>query len=92
MLNDNNVIFEREFKEAWANNGDAISRQYAGTGALKSDFTRTGVRNTKGKLKDGVNALSRYVINNFHDKLRQVNIFQFIFSKKLNFFFRLQLI
>ena len=33
-------ILEREFKEAWANNGDAISRQYAGTGALKSDFTR----------------------------------------------------
>ena len=25
---------------AWANNGDAISLQYAGTGALKSDFTR----------------------------------------------------
>jgi len=24
----------------WANNGDSISREYAGTSALKSDFTR----------------------------------------------------
>src|ERR1700733_3607848 len=31
--------------KAWANNGDAISQQYAGTSALKGDFTRTGRRN-----------------------------------------------
>ena len=30
------------FQTLWANNGDRISRQYAGTAALKGDFTRTG--------------------------------------------------
>ena len=39
---------------------------------LTCNTIRTGVRNTRGKLKDGVNAISRYVINNFHDRLRQV--------------------
>ena len=31
-----------KYQEIWANNGDALSRQYAGTAALKGDFTRTG--------------------------------------------------
>ena len=44
----------------WANNGDALSRQYAGTNALKGDFTRTGERNLSGLMKDGVNSASRY--------------------------------
>ena len=43
----------------WANNGDALSRQYAGTNALKGDFTRTGERNLSGMMKDGVNSASR---------------------------------
>ena len=62
------------FPLAWADNGDAVSRQYAGTGALKSDFTRTGKRSQKGVMKDGFNSLSRYYINNFKDGLRQVKI------------------
>lgn len=68
------VILEKVFKEAWACNGDAISLQYAGTGALKSDFTRTGKRQTKGVMKDGVNSLNRYYINIFKDTLRQAAI------------------
>jgi len=28
------------FDAAWADNADACSKQYAGTGALKTDFTR----------------------------------------------------
>lgn len=67
-------ILEKIFKEAWASNGDAISLQYAGTGALKSDFTRTGKRQTKGVMKDGVNSLNRYYINIFKDTLRQAAI------------------
>lgn len=31
-----------QFRIIWADHGDDISRQYAGTGALKSGFTRTG--------------------------------------------------
>ena len=37
---------EVQFKVLWANHGDDISLQYAGTGALKSGFTRTGQRTT----------------------------------------------
>jgi len=49
------------FLRLWANNGDALSRQYAGTNALKGDFTRTGERNLSGMMKDGVNSASRFV-------------------------------
>lgn len=31
-----------QFRNIWADHGDDVSRQYAGTGALKSGFTRTG--------------------------------------------------
>ncbi|KAF1785343.1 hypothetical protein GQ600_2634 [Phytophthora cactorum] len=36
--------FERRFKRLWGNNAAAISLFYAGTGALKTDFTRTDKR------------------------------------------------
>jgi len=72
--NSSSSIVERLFKEAWANNGDAVSQQYAGTSALKGDFTRTGRRRMRGKLNDGVNSMTRYVINTFCDGLRQAAI------------------
>lgn len=50
------------FQGLWANNGDALSRQYAGTNALKGDFTRTGERNFSGLMKDGMNSASRYYL------------------------------
>jgi hypothetical protein len=34
--------FEKIFKTVWANNANAMSFAYAGTGALKVDFTKTG--------------------------------------------------
>ena len=33
-------LFEFIFKNMWADNADACSTQYSGTGALKTDFTR----------------------------------------------------
>lgn len=39
--------FEKKYKSVWANNADAISQMYAGTGALKVDFTKTGKRTIK---------------------------------------------
>jgi hypothetical protein len=38
------------FNTLWADNGDAISRQYASTAALKGDFTRTRKRNYRGAV------------------------------------------
>jgi hypothetical protein len=58
----------------WADNADAISRLYAGTPALKGDFTRTGKRTKKGALDDGMNSLQRYYLNNFQDADRQEGI------------------
>ena len=55
----------------WADNADAISRLYAGTPALKGDFTRTGKRTKRGALDDGINSLQRYYLNNFIDADRQ---------------------
>ena len=58
----------------WADNADAISRLYAGTPALKGDFTRTGKRTKKGALDDGMNSIQRYYLNNFLDADRQEGI------------------
>ncbi len=55
----------------WADNGDSISMQYAGTGALKSDFTRTGHRSYWGVLQDGFKSAIRYHKSNFTDGYRQ---------------------
>ncbi|KAH7476615.1 Phosphatidylinositol-3-phosphatase SAC1 [Phytophthora ramorum] len=63
--------FEVVFKNAWADNADYVSRMYAGTGALKTDFTRTGRRTIAGALQDGVNSVTRYYLNNFSDGVRQ---------------------
>jgi hypothetical protein len=64
-------VFRQVFNNVWANNADAISEQYAGTGALKTDYTRTGKRSLKGVLNDGLNSATRYYLNNFKDGFRQ---------------------
>jgi len=48
------------FNGLWADNGDAISKQYASTAALKGDFTRTRKRNYKGALTDMGLSISRF--------------------------------
>ncbi|POS83673.1 hypothetical protein EPUL_005195, partial [Erysiphe pulchra] len=58
----------------WADNGDALSQIYAGTGALKSSFTRHGKMSLAGALADARKSATRLYINNFADKARQNNI------------------
>jgi len=70
--------FESLFRNTWANNADVLSMQYSGTGALKADFTRTGKRSLQGALNDGVNSLTRYVLNNFYDGFRQDSLDLFL--------------
>lgn len=62
------------FNDVWANNGDAISRAYSGTSALKGDFTRTGKRDLSGMLNDGVNSLARMYTSTFSDWFSQAVI------------------
>ena len=67
VLSSPHADFEAAFNNAWADNADALSMLYAGTGALKTDFTRCGKRTLAGALADGVNSLKRYVLNNLAD-------------------------
>jgi len=71
----------------WADNGDvrkkafstlaqtdasqALSQIYAGTGALKSSFTRSGKMSIAGTLADARKSATRLYINKFEDKGRQ---------------------
>jgi phosphatidylinositol 4-phosphatase len=68
---DNNI--KLIFSLIWANNGDAISRQYAGTRALKSDFTKTGQRKIGGMFKDGVVSANRFYLR-FKDQYRTMSL------------------
>ncbi|XP_035233088.1 phosphatidylinositol-3-phosphatase SAC1-like [Stegodyphus dumicola] len=70
--------FEIIYKNVWADNADVCSVQYAGTGALKTDYTRTGKRSKQGLLKDGWNSLIRYFKNNFADGFRQDSVDLFL--------------
>ncbi|GLH12929.1 Phosphatidylinositide phosphatase SAC1 [Gryllus bimaculatus] len=70
--------FEMLFKQVWADNADVLSIEYSGTGALKTDFTRTGKRTKWGVLRDGINSLTRYYKNNFMDGFRQDSIDLFL--------------
>ncbi|KAK8563903.1 hypothetical protein V6N13_005875 [Hibiscus sabdariffa] len=60
-----------KFRTLWAEQGDEISLEYAGTHALKGDLVRYGKQTVAGLIKDGMSALSRYYMNNFHDGIRQ---------------------
>ena len=48
------------FNTLWADNGDAISKQYASTQALKGDYVRTRRRNYQGVLVDWGLSLERF--------------------------------
>uniref|UniRef100_A0A7N2M5F9 SAC domain-containing protein n=2 Tax=Quercus lobata TaxID=97700 RepID=A0A7N2M5F9_QUELO len=60
-----------KFRTLWAEQGDEISLEYAGTNALKGDLVRYGKQTVAGLIKDGMSAISRYYLNNFHDGVRQ---------------------
>ncbi|OBZ91577.1 Phosphatidylinositide phosphatase SAC1 [Choanephora cucurbitarum] len=63
--------FMHSYRNVWADNADGVSCVYSGTGALKTDFTRTGQRTKQGALKDLHNSITRYIKNNFLDGNRQ---------------------
>ncbi|KAM3502186.1 hypothetical protein MY10362_005032 [Beauveria mimosiformis] len=48
------------FNTLWADNGDAVSKQYASTAAMKGDYTRTRKRNYMGALNDASLSLARF--------------------------------
>jgi len=64
----------RWFNTLWADNGDAISKQYSSTAALKGDYTRTRKRDYRGALNDLGLTLSRYYNNIVNDYFSQACI------------------
>ncbi|KAG5983655.1 hypothetical protein E4U55_007579 [Claviceps digitariae] len=58
----------------WADNGDSLSKIYAGTGALKTSFTRHGKMSLAGAMADMRKSVQRIYHNNFIDPSRQVTI------------------
>lgn len=48
------------FNTLWADNGDAVSKQYASTAAMKGDYTRTRKRDYRGALNDLGLSLARF--------------------------------
>ncbi|EPZ36290.1 Synaptojanin domain-containing protein [Rozella allomycis CSF55] len=70
--------------KVWADHADVCSFHYSGTGALKTDFTRTGSRTVIGNWNDFTNSITRYVKNNYLDGVRQDSIDFFLGKYKVN--------
>uniref|UniRef100_A0A673B8N6 Synaptojanin-1 n=1 Tax=Sphaeramia orbicularis TaxID=375764 RepID=A0A673B8N6_9TELE len=56
--------FQEVFRTMWSQNGDSVSKIYAGTGALDG-------KAKAGKLKDGARSVTRTIQNNFFDSSKQ---------------------
>lgn len=74
--------FILQIRNIWADNGDMISKIYAGTGATTSSVTRGAQK--KGLfsyLDHGVKTISRFYVNNFEDDFKQ-KIYNLIVKQK----------
>ncbi|KAI0235878.1 Inositol-1,4,5-trisphosphate 5-phosphatase 1, partial [Massospora cicadina] len=64
-------LLKRRFATACGGNGDAISRIYAGTGALQSGVAATGKASIVNRLQDASKSVSRLYLHHFHDREKQ---------------------
>lgn len=68
-------------RELWADNGDALSRIYAGTGALNTSVTRSGGKRGWGALfSDASKSVGRAIQATFGDQEKQMSIDLFLVS------------
>ena len=64
-------VYMDDFRKMWADNGDAISLIYAGTGATTSSVTRKGEKSGLTSFFDhGIKTISRFYLNNFDDSFK----------------------
>lgn len=59
------------FKEHWADNGDHISIQYAGTASTITSVTKTGKHGLLGVLQHGLVSITRFYQGSFEDSFKQ---------------------
>ncbi|KKF93891.1 Phosphatidylinositide phosphatase SAC2 [Ceratocystis platani] len=62
------------FNTLWADNGDAVSNQYASTAAMKGDYTRFKKRDYRGTLNDIGLSLTRFYNGMVNDYFSQAAI------------------
>ncbi|GAA5860538.1 hypothetical protein JCM3774_006201 [Rhodotorula dairenensis] len=55
----------------WADNGDALSKIYVGTGAINTSFTRTGKKSLAGLLSDASKSVNRVFQQQLFDSGKQ---------------------
>ncbi|GAA6009081.1 hypothetical protein JCM10207_004086 [Rhodosporidiobolus poonsookiae] len=55
----------------WADNGDALSKIYVGTGAINTSFTRTGKKSFAGLLSDASKSVNRVFQQQLFDSGKQ---------------------
>ncbi|KAI8873266.1 hypothetical protein GQ42DRAFT_160640 [Ramicandelaber brevisporus] len=73
--------FDYHFRHMWADSGDAISAQYAGTTTLRNDYMRaggTGERAKWGALRDMAKSTARFLQQNWKDGKKQDGIDLFL--------------
>jgi hypothetical protein len=58
-------------KNAWADNGDMISKHYTGTGSTHTNVTRTGKRDIKGLMDHGFKTCKRLYQQYVDDNQKQ---------------------
>jgi hypothetical protein len=64
-------VLEQAFRNLWTENGNSLSRFYAGTDAMHTDFTRARRRLFGGKFADLRSSITRFYLNFFEDGTRQ---------------------
>jgi hypothetical protein len=65
----------------WADNGDALSKIYAGTGALNTSVTRSGKRSFASLISDASKSVGRAIQATFNDSDKQASIELFLVSR-----------
>jgi len=73
----------RVFKEFWADMGDYISIQYAGTESTTTNVTLNGKKGIKGGFQHMNVTINRFFIGTFQDEFKQKAIELFLQQQKV---------
>ena len=71
FFNIGNNTLKEKFKDIWADNGDKISIQYAGTASTITTVTKTGGHSIMGFIQHGIATVTRLYQGNFEDNFKQ---------------------
>ena len=71
FFNIGNNTLKEKFKDIWADNGDKISVQYAGTASTITTVTKTGGHSIMGFIQHGIATVTRLYQGNFEDNFKQ---------------------